>query len=114
MSFKKVLLGLNHLHKNIKIIHRDIKPSNLLVNSKGEVKIADFGVSGKITNTNDEKKTFVGTAFYMSPERLNGQSYNYNTDLWSFGLTIMELYKVINKKIIYFYKVCNWKISLLS
>ena len=45
-------LGLDHLHKTLKVIHRDIKPSNLQVNSKGSVKIADFGVSRQMMNTN--------------------------------------------------------------
>lgn len=62
----QVLKGLEYLHKTIKIIHRDIKPSNLLVNSEGMVKIADFGVSGKLENTLEYKNTWVGTSIYMS------------------------------------------------
>jgi len=57
----------------MKVIHRDIKPSNLLVNSEGQVKIADFGVSGKLDNTMDSKNTWVGTVTYMSPERFKGE-----------------------------------------
>ena len=64
--FSKVLKGLEYLHKTMKIIHRDIKPSNLLVNSEGMVKIADFGVSGKLENTLEYKNTWVGTSIYMS------------------------------------------------
>jgi serine/threonine protein kinase len=65
ISFQ-VLKGLEYLHKTMKVIHRDIKPSNLLINSEGEVKIADFGVSGKINSTLEYKETWVGTLTYMS------------------------------------------------
>lgn len=64
-----VLQGLNYLHERQKI-HRDIKPGNLLMNTKGCVKIADFGVSRNLTGTSDLSKTFVGTVGYMSPERI--------------------------------------------
>lgn len=66
----KVLKGLEYLHKTMKVIHRDIKPSNLLLNSKGQVKIADFGVSGKIDSTFEYKHTWVGTLPYMSVNNL--------------------------------------------
>jgi len=74
----------------MKVIHRDIKPSNLLINSDGQIKIADFGVSGKIDFTLQYKSTWVGTLPYMSPERCRGDKYNFDTDLWSLGLTILE------------------------
>jgi hypothetical protein len=86
----QVLKGLEYLHKNMKVIHRDIKPSNLLLNSEGQVKIADFGVSGKIEFTLQYKSTWVGTLPYMSPERCRGDKYNFDTDLWSLGLVILE------------------------
>ena len=86
----QVLKGLDYLHRKMKVIHRDIKPSNLLLNSKGQIKIADFGVSGKMLHTNDSKSSWVGTLMYMSPERFRGEHYNANTDIWSLGLTIME------------------------
>ena len=81
---------MEYLHKKLKVIHRDIKPSNLLINSSGQIKIADFGVSGKMAHTNDYKNSWVGTLMYMSPERFKGENYGSNTDIWSLGLTIME------------------------
>jgi len=62
----EILRGLNYLHKKLHLIHRDIKPQNILINSKGEIKITDFGVSGEIANTVALAKTFVGTVKYMS------------------------------------------------
>jgi serine/threonine protein kinase len=61
-----ILKGLDYLHKTMKVTHRDIKPSNILLNKKGSVKIADFGVSGKIADTFDCMSTWVGTVTYMS------------------------------------------------
>eukprot|EP01016_Furgasonia_blochmanni_P055353 TRINITY_DN923_c0_g3_i2.p1 TRINITY_DN923_c0_g3~~TRINITY_DN923_c0_g3_i2.p1 ORF type:complete len:362 (-),score=52.53 TRINITY_DN923_c0_g3_i2:219-1304(-) len=87
----QALKGLEYLHKTMKVIHRDIKPSNILVNSKGEVKIADFGVSGVIEFTHDFRTSFVGTVTYMSPERIRGEPYGSDTDLWSLGLSIFEM-----------------------
>jgi len=84
------LLGLAYLHKTLKIIHRDIKPANILINEKGQVKIADLGICGKIENTMDSRKTWVGTVGYMSPERLKGEAYTNNTDIWSLGLLLLE------------------------
>ncbi|KAH3902661.1 mitogen-activated protein kinase kinase STE7 SCDLUD_000243 [Saccharomycodes ludwigii] len=84
-----VLNGLNFLYTNYKIIHRDIKPSNILLNSKGYVKICDFGVSKKLIDSIAD--TFVGTSTYMSPERIQGGVYTTKGDIWSLGLMIIEL-----------------------
>ncbi|BFG14537.1 mitogen-activated protein kinase kinase 9 [Prunus yedoensis var. nudiflora] len=93
---RQVLNGLNYLHTN-KIIHRDIKPANVLVNSNMEVKIADFGVSKILCRTSDVCNSYVGTCAYLSPERFDPDTYGgnysgYAGDIWSVGLTLMELY----------------------
>eukprot|EP00249_Psilotum_nudum_P006633 c19946_g1_i1 orf=909-1961(-) len=87
---KQVLQGLIYLHHDRHVIHRDIKLSNLLVNHKGEVKITDFGVSAILTNSMGQRDTFVGTYNYMSPERISGSAYGYDSDIWSLGLVILE------------------------
>lgn len=66
MITTQILKGLEYLHKTMKVIHRDIKPSNILLNKRGQVKIADFGVSGQIENTFDCMSSWVGTVTYMS------------------------------------------------
>ncbi|XP_076917983.1 mitogen-activated protein kinase kinase 6-like [Bidens hawaiensis] len=87
---KQVLQGLVYLHHDRHVIHRDIKPSNLLVNQKGEIKITDFGVSAMLASSMGQRDTFVGTYNYMSPERINGKTYDYKSDIWSLGLVILE------------------------
>jgi mitogen-activated protein kinase kinase len=84
-----VLEGLTYLYDIHRIIHRDIKPSNILCNSNGEIKICDFGVSGELINSIAD--TFVGTSTYMSPERIQGAQYTVKSDVWSLGITLIEL-----------------------
>ncbi|KAL8055981.1 hypothetical protein ABFX02_04G090100 [Erythranthe guttata] len=93
---RQILCGLYYLHKR-KIVHRDIKPSNLLINSRGIVKIADFGVSRVLAQTMDPCNSSVGTIAYMSPERINtdlnhGRYDGYAGDIWSLGVSILEFY----------------------
>lgn len=83
-----ILKGLNYLHQQ-KIIHRDIKPSNILLDCDGNVKLCDFGVSGEVVNS--LATTFVGTQYYMAPERIMGKPYTVNCDVWSLGLTLLEV-----------------------
>ncbi|KAF2157571.1 putative MAP kinase [Myriangium duriaei CBS 260.36] len=84
-----VLNGLTYLHEH-RIIHRDIKPSNILLTRKGEVKLCDFGVSGEF-GTKGDASTFIGTSYYMAPERIQGQSYTITSDVWSLGITLLEV-----------------------
>ncbi|KAJ1721756.1 MAP kinase kinase (MEK) [Coemansia erecta] len=84
-----VLQGLKYLYEDLRVMHRDIKPSNILFNSQGFIKLCDFGISKEMVSS--IANTFVGTASYMSPERMNGGSYTVKSDIWSFGLTLMEL-----------------------
>lgn len=84
-----VLKGLSYLRDKHKIIHRDVKPSNILVNSSGEIKICDFGVSGQLIDS--MANSFVGTRSYMSPERLQGTHYSVQSDIWSLGLSLVEM-----------------------
>lgn len=87
---KDLLGGLDFLHHELKVIHRDIKPGNVLLNSKGEVKLADFGMSGQLASTFSRLASWVGTAAYMSPERISGSDYSYESDIWAFGAVLWE------------------------
>ncbi|CAB3407001.1 unnamed protein product [Caenorhabditis bovis] len=84
-----VVRGLQYLKDELKILHRDVKPSNMLVNSNGEIKLCDFGVSGMLIDS--MANSFVGTRSYMAPERLTGSHYTISSDIWSFGLSLVEL-----------------------
>mmetsp|Transcript_2295 Transcript_2295/g.6686 ORF Transcript_2295/g.6686 Transcript_2295/m.6686 type:complete len:356 (+) Transcript_2295:126-1193(+) len=87
----QVLAGLNYLHKQRHQVHRDLKPANLMLTQDGRVKISDFGISSELDSTMGMCSTFVGTANYMSPERLSGETYSFASDIWSLGLIMLEL-----------------------
>lgn len=86
----EVLQGLQYLHAHHKI-HRDIKPGNILINSKGEVKLCDFGITAELQHTLSRRNSYWGTMLYMAPEILNGTDYDERADLWSLGMTLLEL-----------------------
>mmetsp|Transcript_38021 Transcript_38021/g.93456 ORF Transcript_38021/g.93456 Transcript_38021/m.93456 type:complete len:361 (-) Transcript_38021:83-1165(-) len=86
----QITRGLKYLHFDRRIMHRDIKPNNVLVNSKGQFKISDFGMSKELSNTLSAGQTWVGTSSYMSPERVGGLDYSFNADVWSLGLLVYE------------------------
>ncbi|XP_021746009.1 mitogen-activated protein kinase kinase 2-like [Chenopodium quinoa] len=87
---KQVVRGMYYLHHEKHIIHRDLKPSNLLINHRGEVKITDFGVSAIVASTSAQANTRIGTYHYMAPERFSEENYNAKSDIWSFGLVVLE------------------------
>lgn len=77
------------------IVHRDIKPENILINQKGEIKVADFGLAKLLQNEKDSRLTeagmTMGTPMYMSPEQIRGLNVDHRSDLYSLGVTAYHI-----------------------
>ena len=85
----QVLQALQYLH-SMKKIHRDVKAGNILLTSRGMAKLADFGISAQIVG--DEKRTTtIGSSYWMAPETLMGGGYDSKADVWSLGITLLEM-----------------------
>ena len=87
--FIQIVNAIYFLHEK-NIIHRDIKPENILIFEKNKIKLCDFGWSNY--NNINNRTSFCGAFEYMSPEMINGESYNKSTDIWSLGILLYEMY----------------------
>uniref|UniRef100_H3AX17 Protein kinase domain-containing protein n=1 Tax=Latimeria chalumnae TaxID=7897 RepID=H3AX17_LATCH len=88
---EQLLRGIDFLHTN-HVIHRDLKPENILINSKGQIKVADFGLA-RLYSFHMALTPVVVTLWYRAPEVLLCSSYETSVDMWSIGCIFAELYQ---------------------
>ena len=91
---RPLLSALAYLHSS-SLLHRDIKGGNILVDGRGTVKLADFGHAVQLTHSVQKRGTFVGTPFWMAPEVITQSLYDSKADVWSLGITALELLRTV-------------------
>jgi len=92
---QQLLKGMEYLHNN-GVIHRDLKAGNILLKKDGSVKLTDFGVSSMSKSAKERRSTFIGTPYWMAPEVVlcendKEKTYDNKSDIWSLGITVIEL-----------------------
>lgn len=87
--FAEMLLGLEYIHDR-DVLYRDLKPENIFIDLDGHIRLADFGLS-KIQTPKSLNETYCGSAEYMCPEMLNGETYSYGVDYYSLGAVLFEM-----------------------
>jgi serine/threonine protein kinase len=88
----EIVLALEHLHHNVRVIYRDLKPENCLLDSEGHLLLTDFGLS-KVALEEEDSRTnsILGTIEYMAPEVVQGIAYDFSVDWWSLGAIGFDL-----------------------
>ena len=86
--------ALDYAHNRARVIHRDLKPANLMVNQRGDLKVADFGIARTLAEslkllTMEQGRS--GTLCYMSPQQLDGERGTHLDDIYSLGATLYDL-----------------------
>lgn len=82
--------GLAYLHDK-RLLHRDVKAGNVLLTDDGRAKVADFGVSVQLSSSVSKRRTVIGTPFWMAPEIIQESAYDGRADVWSLGITAIEM-----------------------
>lgn len=110
MLCAQTVRALSYLKEKHDVIHRDIKPSNILIDEHGNIKLCDFGISGRLVDSKAKTRS-AGCAAYMAPERVdpNKSDYDIRADVWSLGITLVELATGSNP-----YKSCNTEFEVLT
>jgi len=91
---RQLCAGLDYAHREASIVHRDLKPANLMVNGKGQLRIADFGISRSLVDSVSQisaQRGTSGTLVYMSPQQLCGDTASSSDDIYALGATLYEL-----------------------
>lgn len=111
---QQILTGVKYLHEH-QIIHRDLKPDNILINHNNIIKITDFGLvkTKSAINVSSKHTTYVGTFLYVSPEQYFGLDYSFDTDIYSLGIIIYEMYHLFKTDMERIKSIMNLKNNLI-
>ena len=88
---KNILKSLQQVHTR-QIIHRDIKCGNVMLTKDGETKLIDFGYATHCPENGHVRSGKIGSMFWMAPEISQRKAYNEKSDIWSFGIMVMEMF----------------------